>query len=400
MTSSGGENSTERSSMAATRPIDRPIDEISADGEDDEASLPPGAEVGRYTIIDRIGHGGMGDVYLARDPKLRRKVAIKLVRLAGLRRDVDRAAAEAQLVWEAQAMAHLAHANVLPVHDVEVARWGIFIVMEYVAGETLTKWLAATERSWRDILRVFLEAGRGLAAAHGVGLVHRDFKPGNVLVGNDGRIRVTDFGLAGTIAPSTLESSGSAAEGDRLFSAPDSLSRKDGVLGTPAFMPPTTDPDSDPRSDQFSYCVALFHALYGLYPFAGKEQAILDAAKAAGMIPEPPADTKAPGWLYEVVARGLRPRIEERWPSMDALLHALEDDLGARILEVLEPLLGRHTSRRAIAIICERAGKPDGMLDSTDRDIACKTLLPMLRTLAGQDVAMRVIQALEGGARS
>jgi len=400
MTNGREESSTERSSMAATRPLDRPVDEISMDGEDEAESLPPGADVGRYTVIDRIGHGGMGDVYLARDPKLRRKVAIKLVRLAGLGRDVDRAAAEARLVWEAQAMAHLAHANVIPVHDVEVARWGIFIVMEYVEGETLTRWLGATERSWKEVLRVFIEAGRGLAAAHGVGLVHRDFKPGNVLVGNDGRVRVTDFGLAATTDRRTLEDRGSVAEADRAFVAPDSLSRRDELLGTPVFMPPSSDPEGDPRSDQFSYCVALFHALYGLYPFEGKDPFILDAAKADGTIPGPPPDAKAPGWLHEVVARGLRPRIEERWPSMDALLGALEDDLGARILDILEPLLGRHTSKRAIAIICERAGKPDGMLDSTDREIACKTLLPMLRTLAGQDVAMRVIQALEGDSRS
>jgi serine/threonine protein kinase len=155
--------------------------------------LPRGTLLGRFIVLDVIGSGGMGVVYVAYDPELDRKVALKLIRLD---RRSDRGRSESRLLREAQALARLSHPNVITVYDVGLLEVRLFLAMEYVPGLSLDAWLAAAPRRRAEILRVFLEAGRGLAAAHGAGLVHRDFKPGNVLVGDDGRVVVLDFGLA------------------------------------------------------------------------------------------------------------------------------------------------------------------------------------------------------------
>ena len=148
-----------------------------------------GRRIGRYFVIDVLGEGGMGVVLRAYDPRLQREVALKTLRVAG------NTGATRQLVREARAMAQVNHPNVLPIYDVVDDEDGGFLSMELVEGQALSQWLAEERHSWREIIRVFVEAGRGLAAAHQHGLVHRDFKPGNVLIGSDGRIRVTDFGL-------------------------------------------------------------------------------------------------------------------------------------------------------------------------------------------------------------
>ncbi|HET6584355.1 MAG TPA: serine/threonine-protein kinase, partial [Nannocystaceae bacterium] len=155
-------------------------------------TYPRGATVGRYVVLGVAGHGGMGVVYRAYDPNLQREVALKLLR----GRRTNQAAAEARLRREAQAMARVSHPNVLPVYDVGMVDERVFVTMEYLEGQTLGEWVEHGPRTWREIVGLFLQAARGLAAAHRVGLVHRDFKPGNVIVGDDGRVRVMDFGLA------------------------------------------------------------------------------------------------------------------------------------------------------------------------------------------------------------
>ena len=152
----------------------------------------PGERMGRHVVMERLGGGGMGVVYSAYDPKLDRRVALKLLRPDA----TGSAEAQRQLLREAQTLARLAHPNVVNVHDVGEHEGRVFVEMELVAGATLAEWLGAEAREWRQILDVFVQAGRGLAAAHAVGIVHRDFKPDNVLVGRDGSVRVTDFGLA------------------------------------------------------------------------------------------------------------------------------------------------------------------------------------------------------------
>ncbi|MCB9561907.1 MAG: serine/threonine protein kinase [Kofleriaceae bacterium] len=228
--------------------------------------LTPGTRVDRYEIVAWLGAGGMGVVYEAFDPELRRRVALKLVRAIR-----PGATWEARLLREAQAMAQLSHPAVVPVFDVGSYDGGVFVAMELVDGGTLKGWLQAERRSWRAALTTLIAAGRGLAAAHAAGLVHRDFKPDNVLVGKDGRVRVTDFGLA-RIAAADTDGDDGGADVDRARPAAgvaDVLSRPGAIAGTPAYMAPETAAGvADARSDQFAFCVTLYEALYGERPFA------------------------------------------------------------------------------------------------------------------------------------
>jgi tetratricopeptide (TPR) repeat protein/predicted Ser/Thr protein kinase len=268
-------------------------------------ALERGTAVGRYMILDRIGSGGMGVVYAAWDPELERRIALKLLRPERLGSGPDRP----RLLREAQAMARLTHPNVVAVHDAGTFGDRVFVAMELVEGRTLRQWLAEASRSRREILETFLAAGRGLAAAHAAGLVHRDFKPENVLIGKDGRARVVDFGLA--------RESGEA-EGEEW-----------GVVqGTPAYMAPEQlrGIATDVRSDQFSFCVAVYEALYGERPFAGKGPREIAEAVLRGEVRPEPAGTKVPGRLRQVLLRGLKARPEDRYPSMNDLLRDLEHD--------------------------------------------------------------------------
>jgi tetratricopeptide (TPR) repeat protein len=290
--------------------------------------LDRGAAVGRYVVLDRIGAGGMGVVYAAYDPELDRRVALKLLR-------PDRFSSEAgrlRLLREAQALARLTHPNVVAVHDAGTFGDRVFVAMELVEGETLRQWLGAGPRSWREVLDRFLPAGRGLAAAHAAGLVHRDFKPENVLLGKDGRVRVVDFGLAKALADAAEEppAEGEAAE-DSGGALVTPLTEWGVVLGTPAYMAPEQlrGIAADARSDQFSFCVALYEALYGERPFAGDGPRAIAEAVTRGVVKEAPAGTKVPGWLRAVVLRGLKAGPEERYPTMDGLLRDLERDPSA-----------------------------------------------------------------------
>ncbi|QRN93861.1 tetratricopeptide repeat protein [Archangium violaceum] len=284
------------------------------------AELAPGATLSRYVVLERIGQGSMGVVYAARDPELERRVAIKVLRPEG--RQVEEL--RRRLLREAQALARLSDPHVVAVHDVGTCGDGIFVAMDLVEGTTLAEWLRQP-RSWREVLHVFVEAGRGLVAAHRAGLVHRDFKPANVLVGRDGRVRVTDFGLACSVDQS--EASGEAASSRESLPVEEEaeLTRTGALLGTPAYMAPEQlqGHKADALSDQFSFCVALYEALHGERPFQGTSLEELGRAARDGQVRPARRDTRVPAWLRRVVLRGLRPRPEERFPSMEALLEAL-----------------------------------------------------------------------------
>jgi tetratricopeptide (TPR) repeat protein/predicted Ser/Thr protein kinase len=285
-------------------------------------SPPPPAGIDRYVVLEEVGAGGMGVVHRAYDPKLRREVALKLLRF-DRRGGTSAQRAESRILREAQTMARLSHPNVLPVYDVEPVGELVYIAMEYVDGETLGRWLRRTSRTWREVVECFCQAGQGLHAAHQAGIVHRDFKPSNVLLGNKGRVLVTDFGLAR--AGSDDERVEPLSSGARARRA---LVTEDGeVVGTPAYMAPEQlrGGPVDARADQYAFCVALYEGLFGRRPFSQREIAALLQAKQAGRI-EPVADAGVPGWLFRIVERGMAPLPDQRFASMAELLAALGRD--------------------------------------------------------------------------
>jgi tetratricopeptide (TPR) repeat protein len=325
------------------------------------SSAPPGVNLERGQTIDRfvvlglVGRGGMGEVFAAYDPELDRKIAIKLLRA----RD-DAADGRARLLREAQAIAKLSHPNVVVVYDVGTFGESVFIAMEFVEGRTLTGWLQAGQRSRRDVLQVFLAAGRGLSAAHAAGLVHRDFKPDNVMVTNEGQVRVMDFGLARhmgevevaapepappveAICADAVETMDPNYDPDATMNlrkerhAPPAgsgkylsikLTQTGAMLGTPAYMAPEQFAmrPTDERTDQFSFCVALYECLYGQRPFEGETFLALMTSVTTGAVRAAPAKAKVPGWVRNVVVRGLETDPDRRYASMSALLRALEID--------------------------------------------------------------------------
>ena len=266
--------------------------------------------LGRYKIEKRLGAGGMGEVYLAFDADLARKVALKRVRA-----DSSTSALRERLRREAQALAKLNHPNVVQVFEVSDHEGETFLAMEFVEGRSLAGWLREPH-AWRAILDVFLAAGRGLAAAHSAGVVHRDFKPDNVLIGDDGRVRVADFGLALRSDLGEVESSGEQMVETRMTSP-------GGMVGTLRYMPleQLANRDVDARSDQFAFCVALYEALYGREPFgfeslSGRIEALEHDIPTAPRKGAPPA-------IWKVLRRGLRREPNERWPDIDTLLAQL-----------------------------------------------------------------------------
>ncbi|HEY8377881.1 MAG TPA: serine/threonine-protein kinase, partial [Nannocystis sp.] len=286
--------------------------------------------IGRFVVLERLGAGGMGVVYAAYDPQLDRKVAVKLL-LPSLSGSDREDVARARLLREAQALARLSHPNVVAVYDVGTHAGQVFIAMEFIAGESLTSWLKAEPRSVREVLAVFQDAGRGLAAAHRAGLVHGDFKPDNVLVDRAGRVRVVDFGLAFAQEETRTEEESPGALRSTLELS--QLPARPGMLvGTPAYMAPEQfhgEPGSA-RSDQFSFCVSLYEGLYGHRPFAGDDVATLKRAVCLGAVPDEPRDRRLPPWLRRVLLRGLHWDAAQRFSDMDQLLAALARDPGRR----------------------------------------------------------------------
>ncbi len=308
-------------------------DTMMAAGEAVPEPSPPGSapdRVGRFKIIDRLGIGGMGVVYSAYDSQLDRRIAIKLVR-AGAGDGFD--SRQQQLQREAQAMARLAHPNVVAVYEVGLHRGQIYVAMEFVSGSTLRGWLESTPRSWAEIRRAFTQAGRGLAAAHRAGMVHRDFKPENVLIGADRRARVADFGLVYPLddgVPEVSEEDDTGRQAAAAALRAERLSKEGRIAGTPAYMSPEQwrGGEITASSDQFSFCVALFEACYGELPFAGTNAIEISTNVLNGELRVPMRTSRIPNRVYAVLARGLERDPEERWPSMEALLGALSASPG------------------------------------------------------------------------
>jgi tetratricopeptide (TPR) repeat protein len=274
--------------------------------------------IGRYVLRRHLGEGGMGVVYLAFDPELGRNVALKLL-LGG--RDED---ARARLVREARSLARLSHPNVVPVFDVGSHEGELYLAMEYVASGDLRDWLRGESRPASAILQVLLAAGRGLAAAHETGVIHRDFKPQNVLIHEDGRAMVADFGLA-RVDGAEIELS--VAVTPEITDDAVLTTRSGSTLGTPAYMSPEQHQGrpADAASDQFAFCITAWEALTGSRPFPGKTRLALNEQVLAGRI-EPPARGSLSPHVERVLRRGMSLRPEGRFPDMPALLAALEDD--------------------------------------------------------------------------
>jgi tetratricopeptide (TPR) repeat protein len=295
--------------------------------------LPPGTPIGRYLLLGRLGEGGMGVVYTAHDPQLERTVALKLLRSAN-EANTDQTSGQARLLREAQAMAQLAHPNVVQIYDSGPWGNGVFIVMELVRGRTLDRWVKEKPRTWQEVLPIFLQAGRGLVAAHEAGLVHRDFKPLNVLVGQDGRPRVTDFGLARAAGKASVpEPVNDVDEVTRSgpISLETPLTLLGTMMGTPGYMAPEqyAGEQTSTATDQFAFCVSLYEALYGEQPFKADTLPELEVVTRKGEVPPPPKGSAVPPWLREIVLKGLRPKPGDRHPSLAKLLDALSYDPAA-----------------------------------------------------------------------
>jgi tetratricopeptide (TPR) repeat protein len=318
-----------------------------------------------YRIESELGAGGMGRVYLARDLRLGREVALKL------HTAVVTEVGDERLAREATALAKLAHPNVVTVYELGTWAGHLWVAMEYVRGGTAREWLAAAPHHPREIIGVYVAAARGLAAAHAAGLVHRDFKPDNVLVGDDGRVRVADFGLArhaGDAGPSA----------DALDSPTDTITRTGAVLGTPAYMAPEQREAGavGPAADQFAFAVALWEAVDGQRPFAGETNDEITEAMATGTLREPTA--RMPRHVAAALRRALALDPTRRWPSIALLADELARDPAARRRQLaigagLVAIVGTSAAwmltrtAGAPAASCERAGDEMASSWSTSR---------------------------------
>ncbi|MBZ4419555.1 serine/threonine-protein kinase [Myxococcus sp. RHSTA-1-4] len=363
----------------------------------DAPLLARGTALGRYVLLEPLGSGGMGVVYAAYDPELHRRVALKLLHPT---RSGPSAEARTRLQREAQALARLSHPNVVPVFDVGTWKDQVFVAMEWVDGGTLSAWLKERPRTWREVVRVVCDAGRGLASAHAAGLVHRDVKPDNIMVGRDGRARITDFGLARSRDGVEPERRGEGA-GAPPLDAP--LTHSGALLGTPVYMAPEQREGrgTDARSDQFSLCVAAYEALYGERPFAGTRLAELNEATREGRVRPPPAGRTVPAPVRRALLRGLSPSPDERFPSVEALVAELERDparrrrrwlaAGAAVLAVAAAPVGARALLRARADACVGVARLDGAWDGARRE-AVRTAF----TRSGVPGADTVARAVEG----
>jgi eukaryotic-like serine/threonine-protein kinase len=382
-----------------------------------EGAPGPGSKIGRYVVLERVGSGAMGVVYAAYDPELDRKVALKL-----LHGDADRAGRRraVALLREARAMARLTDPNVIGVHDVGSFEGAVFVAMEFVEGQTLTRWLRTRRRAWHDILDVLIRAGRGLRAAHRAGLVHADFKPDNVMVTSEPdseehgdaarpakvlRVQVTDFGLARAKGHLITR----AREGDADDEAKADPEASHTGIGTPAYMSPEQHLGMEPdaRSDQFSFCVALYEALHGHRPFEGQTFFELAAHVIEGRMREPPRDSPVPARIRSVISRGLSNNPDDRFASMDALLMELERAPAGRARRpaiVLVGLGGVVVLGATAFLLASRSDEPQcaagskrvGVVWSDAHRRALREAFAATPAPFSTDAAQRVERALDG----
>lgn len=296
------------------RPPDSTIDQ----GPGDLAALAPLREISRYVVLEELGAGAMGVVYKAHDPDLGRMVAIKLVHAGST------PARSTRLLREAQAIARVAHPNIVAIYDVGLVDDQVFIAMEYIEGQRLRDWMSAGPRTVREILHVFEQCARGLAAAHDAGLVHRDFKPENVLCGNDGRVRVVDFGLVRWAE----DEDGPPITEAGILALDQSITPAGAAVGTPRYMSPEQirARPVGAAADQFSYFVCLYEAVTGQRPFLGDNMAVLMRAVTGGDVRPFPPTCVAPRWLRAAIERGLAVDPGDRWPSMHSVVAELGRD--------------------------------------------------------------------------
>jgi eukaryotic-like serine/threonine-protein kinase len=368
------------------------------------AELAPSTRIDRFVILDKLGQGGMGAVYAAHDTLLARNVAIKVVRPKPHNKRGSLHPRE-QLLREAQAMARLHHPNVVAVLDVGELGESIYLALELVEGQTLSAWLREARRPWQQVVATFVEAGRGLAAAHAAGLVHRDVKPGNILVGNDGRARITDFGVVSL-------HHGRRDTPDAVDDPASDIDTFSGMrVGTPAYMAPEQSAGKvvDARADQFSFCVALWEGLFGERPWAPQEP----GRSLERTLRDVPRDRDVPSWLVAVIKRGLSSDPEQRWPSMAALLSELTRDrtkrrrilLGAIVATGLVvtgalALVGWTRQHEAATVPCQdEARHLAGVWDGA-RAEALATTLRATGAPAAEMTARRVRSHLDTWARS
>ncbi|MBK9030083.1 MAG: protein kinase [Myxococcales bacterium] len=367
--------------------LDRTVsaEEAGAAPPDAGPRLRPGGKVGRYQIVEFLAGGGMGWVYRARDAELERDVAIKVVQPTAMG-----AQGRERLLAEARAMARLQHRAVVPVFDVGEHAGGVYVAMALLTGGTLHDWMHAAARPWREVLARFIEAGRGLVAAHAAGLVHRDFKPKNVLIGDAGEVMVADFGIAS--ASATGSGDGGAHETST-------------VAGTPAYMAPEQAEGKavDARADQYSFCVSLWEGLHGQRP---QEADTRTQGPALERAPDAPKARRAvPAWLTAALVRGFASQPERRWPTMQALLDVLERGLGRRRRIALGAAGVGCVAAVAAALVAMRPAPrdpcptPDGL---TWNPVTRATIALAFRATGSQaadDTLARVVPPLRGYVR-
>ncbi len=332
------------------------VNDISIDDADGEGGLR--TKFGRYVIDRRLGAGGMGVVYQAEDPDLGRTVAIKILHRDLSDRDRER------LQREAIALARLSHPNVVQVYEIGRFEDRMFIAMEFVRGRTFDRW-HDRGRGWRECVRVYAQAARGLAAAHAAGLVHRDFKPSNCILGDDGRVRVLDFGLALEADRRTRSTATGVDEERSTLASLPSVSKSrltvtGSVVGTLGYMAPEQFSGKiiDAASDQFSFCVSLYEALYGERPYLGGSAATLTASMLLGILRSGGTERRIPRTLRQIVVRGLHLDVEQRWPSMDALTSELS--------KLLEPWRRRTSVLLGVGVLAGLGGGVLAMMGNDD----------------------------------
>lgn len=379
--------------------------------------------VGRFELLRRLGQGGMGEVYVAYDDQLDREVALKLL----LRERADDPSARERMLREAQVLARLSHPNVVQIHEAGIHDDQVYLVMELVDGVTLRQWLDDTPegsavRPRAEVLPVMIAAGQGLAAAHAAGLTHRDFKPDNVSVGHDGRVRVLDFGLARpgaeqdegdgsslAISADDPTTSGSGSGAGRSYGSGSrrgiaQLTKPGRVVGTLAYMSPEqlAARPLDARTDQFSFCVTLYEALYGVRPFAGRTFAAHLMAVTHGILEEPEGRASIPRWLRALVLRGLAVEPDDRHPDMEALLRQLQRPrgrMGAMGLAAGVLVLGGAGLAMALRpphIPCAQADAELGERWDDQARERVRSAFVAAEPSYGADSAERVIAALDG----